>query len=107
MNPRILVAYYTRSGHTKKLAESIATSLGADREQITDRVDRSGLLGYLRSGFEGSFERLVEIDPGVHDPKTYDLVIVGTPISECLGREPRSRVPATPPWQHARGGVLL
>ncbi len=80
MPGRILVVYYSRSGHTKQIAQQIAQTLGADIEAIVDPTDRSGLLGYLRSGYQAYRERTVEIGPAVHDPSAYDLVVIGTPI---------------------------
>ena len=80
MKPRILVVYFTRTGHTKQVAHSIAAALEADTEEIADPTTRSGVRGYLRSGFEAAFKRPVPIGPAVHDPAQYELVIVGTPI---------------------------
>ena len=48
----VLVVYFSRTGHTRVLAEGIARALGADLEEIRDRTDRTGLLGWLRSGAE-------------------------------------------------------
>jgi len=80
MPGRILVAYYSRSGHTKQIAERIAQVAGADLEAIIDPTDRSGLLGYLRSGYQAYRQRTVEIGPALHDPSAYDVVVIGTPI---------------------------
>jgi len=80
MAPHILVAYYSRTGNTKAIAEKIAAALGADLEPIIDHTRRSGPLGYLRSAFEALFHRPADIGPAVHQPAAYDLVIVGTPI---------------------------
>ncbi len=80
MSPRILVVYFSRTGHTKQIAERLASTLGADLEAISDQTNRSGLLGYLRSGLEAFSRRVIDIGTSVHDPSSYDLVIVGTPI---------------------------
>ncbi|HSN30884.1 MAG TPA: hypothetical protein VLT45_31565 [Kofleriaceae bacterium] len=80
MPGRILVVHYSRSGHTKQLAEQIAQTVGADLEAIVDPTDRSGLLGYLRSGYQAARQRTVGIGPAAHDPSAYDLVVIGTPI---------------------------
>lgn len=80
MGSRILIVYFTRTGTTKQLAETIATSTRGDLEAITERRKRSGLFGYLRSGYEAARRRLVPIDPATHAPSTYDLVVIGTPI---------------------------
>jgi flavodoxin len=77
---RVLVVYFSRSGHTKQVAERVARALGADLEAIRDHADRGGWLGYLRCGFETALGASSEIDPPRHDPSRYDLVVVGTPV---------------------------
>jgi hypothetical protein len=78
--PHVLVAYYSRSGHTKRLARAIATALDADLEEIHDPTDRSGLLGYLRSGLEAYAGVLAGVEHPRRDPTDYDVVVVGTPV---------------------------
>jgi flavodoxin len=78
--PRILVVYFSRSGHTRQVAVQIAASVGADLEEIVDPTPRSGLFGYLRCGREAYFKRLPPIADAVRNPADYDLVIVGSPI---------------------------
>jgi len=78
--PRILVIYFTRTGHTGLVAAQVAGALGADLEAIVDPTKRSGVLGYLRSGQQAFFRRLAPIAALEHDPGAYDLVVVGTPI---------------------------
>ncbi len=80
MSARVLVVYYSRTGTTKRVAGAIAAAVGGDLEEISDRTKRTGLLGYLRSGYEAARRRQIPIGPAIHDPSTYDLVIVGTPI---------------------------
>jgi flavodoxin len=77
---KVLVLYYSRSGHTRRLAERIALALGADLEPITDQRPRSGLIGYLRSGFEATTGRLATIAPITRDLAAYDLVVIGSPV---------------------------
>jgi flavodoxin len=77
---RILVAYYSLSGNTERVAKDIAMRLGAEREQIGDLKNRRGLLGYLRAAIDSIRERPAELaDIGKH-PDDYALTIVGTPI---------------------------
>jgi flavodoxin len=88
---RILVAYYSRTGTTEKVAHALATALGADIEAIVDHTRRRGIIGYLRSGYEATLGRLVLIAPATRDPWSYDLVVVGTPIwNQCLSSPVRS-----------------
>lgn len=77
---RILVAYYSRSGTTRRLAEQLAHALDADIEAIEDPTDRTGVLGYLRSAFQGLRRTRVDVRPALLEPHAYDLVLVGTPI---------------------------
>src|SRR5512138_692896 len=75
-----LVVYFSRSGHTRVLADGIARALGADLEEIRDRTDRAGLLGWLRSGLETVLGVTAEIERPRHDPGRYEVVIVGGPV---------------------------
>lgn len=85
---KTLVIYYSRSGHTEKLARSIADALDADLEPIVDKTSRRGLLGYLRSGYEAVSKKLAPIDAPKHDLASYDLVVVGTPIWGAMPSSP-------------------
>ena len=78
--PRILVAYYSRSGNTEQVARALAAELGADLERIVDRTDRRGVLGYLRAGRDAIRRRGTEIAPPSTDPPRYDLLLIGTPV---------------------------
>ncbi|KUK27085.1 MAG: hypothetical protein XD60_0760 [Acetothermia bacterium 64_32] len=77
---KTLVAIYSRSGTTLSVGKRIADALGADLEVIEDRVNRRGILGFLRSGYEALAKRVPPIAEPKHDPGDYDLVVVGTPI---------------------------
>lgn len=76
---KILVVFYSRTGITKKVAEILADKLGADLEELKDLQDRSGVMGYLKSGRDAVKKKLSEIKAIEKDPSAYDLVIVGTP----------------------------
>lgn len=52
-NMKTLIAYYSRTGHTEQVAKEIAARCQADVDRIRDDgVDRSGLWGYLCSGWQ-------------------------------------------------------
>jgi flavodoxin len=78
---RTLVVYYSRSGHTRAVAEEIARALGgAEVEEIRDTVDRSGLRGYWRSFRDAIRKRTTTlVNPG-RNVGDYDLVVVGVPV---------------------------
>jgi len=75
---KALVVYYSRTGNTKHVAETMAKNLNCDIEEIVDNKKRSGVVGsasaYLRPKAPTSIKELK------HNPKDYDMVIIGTPI---------------------------
>lgn len=77
---KTLLVYYSRTGITKRIAEEIAQSLNCDVEEIVDTEKRSGIIGYIKSGYETARNKLPEIESPKHDLSQYELLIVGTPI---------------------------
>jgi flavodoxin len=77
---RILVVFYSRTGATLKVAESLSSMLRCDIEEIFDKKNRKGLFGYVRCGMDAAFKRLTVISEVKSDPTLYDVVVVGTPI---------------------------
>ena len=77
---RTLVVYYSRKGHTAQLAEQIAKELGADTEEIVDRKQRCGPLGWMSSGRESMKDVPAEIEEPKRDPAGYGLVVIGGPV---------------------------
>jgi flavodoxin len=75
----ILVAYYSRSGHTRKVAQDIASLLNADIEEIVDLKTRKGIFGYIGAGRDAVMSKIVPIGEIKKDPAAYDIVIIGTP----------------------------
>jgi flavodoxin len=75
-----LVVYYTRSGNTRFVAETIAAEIGSDVEEVVDLKKRSGVFGYLSGGSDARRGKETEIAPTKKSPSEYDLVIVGSPI---------------------------
>jgi DNA polymerase (family X) len=68
---KILVAYYSHSSHTKKMAREIARTAGADLEAIREERDRSGLWGYLVSTWQSFVHEAAPILPTQEDPSHY------------------------------------
>jgi flavodoxin len=75
-----LVIYYSRTGHTAKIAQELADALECDIEEIIDTKKRSGVLGWLRSGRDAGNQSLTVLKDPIKDPANYDLVIIGTPL---------------------------
>ena len=77
---KTLVAFYSRTGTTKKVGQDIAKALKCDKEAIVDTVNRMGPIGYIRSGRDSMKRNLTKLKKTKKDPAKYGLVIVGTPI---------------------------
>jgi len=77
---KVLVVFYSRTGHTEQTALELADLCGADTERLHNHTDRSGWLGYLRCAFEAIVGRRPHIRSCRHHPQDYDLVIIGTPV---------------------------
>ena len=75
---RKLVAYYSRTGNTKFVAEKIAEQLDADL-CVVDKKNRKGKLIFLTGGFVGMRKKLTEIEL-TNSVEDYDLVVVGSPV---------------------------
>jgi len=86
-----LVVYYSRDGSTKKVAEALAKELGSDVEELVDKKDRKGPLGYLMGGKDATLKSLTDLGPLKYDPSAYELVLVGTPVwSFTMAPAPRT-----------------
>jgi flavodoxin len=77
---KTLILYYSRTGTTKIAAEKIAAALCADIEEIIDKKDRSGPMGWILSGRDAMKKNLTETGPLKKILSAYDLVVVGTPV---------------------------
>jgi len=77
---KALIVYYTRTGQTKVVAETIRAILQCDVEELADTQKRSGLFGYMRAGRQTMKKELTVLKPLAKDPSQYDVVVVGTPV---------------------------
>jgi len=77
---KILVSFYSRSGKTKKVAETVSEILKCDKEEIFDIKSREGIVGFLSAGTDANLRRLTTIKEIKNNPSLYDLVIIGTPV---------------------------
>ena len=75
-----LIAYFSGTGNTKHVAETIAELCQADIERIEEMRPRKGFFGYLAAGRDAWRNRASEIRAAKIDPASYDLVVVGTPV---------------------------
>jgi flavodoxin len=77
---RVLVVYYSRTDTTRKVAEELQHDLNADIEEIIDKKNRGGSIGWLMAGRDAGNKTLTEILDLSRDPSNYDLVVIGSPV---------------------------
>ena len=77
---KILIAYYSRTGQTRRLVESIAEYCDAELESLDAVREYKGYFGYLRAGREALSKTPAPIRSITKDPGEFDLVVVGTPV---------------------------
>ena len=75
-----LVVYYSRTGNTKSIAETIAVELGADIEEVVDLKNRQGKLAFLPAGRDAMRGKETEIAQTKRTPADYNLIIIGQPV---------------------------
>jgi len=75
-----LVVYYSRTGNAKFVAETIASTIGADIEEVVDLKKRGGPVGFLSGGKDATQGKETEIAETKRQPKDYGLIILGTPV---------------------------
>jgi len=75
-----LVLYYSRTNKTKYVAEKIAQELKADIERITEKKDRTGMLGYLSAGRDAMTKKGSVVNPIKSRIDDYDTIIIGQPV---------------------------
>lgn len=73
------IVYYSRDGHTDRLARQLAETLDADLFQITTDRYTSKSLGYLRAGFDSLTGRMPTIAP-IPNLSGYASLSLGAPI---------------------------
>jgi len=76
---KILIIFYSRTGTTKKVAQSLAQKLNCEAEEIFDTKKRQGGWGYLMAGRDAIQKKLTTLKEIRNKPADFDLVILGTP----------------------------
>jgi len=76
---KILIAYFSRTGITKKAVDRMRQILNCDTDEIKCDKNYGGMKGYFAAGTEVNKKALTEAGSS-KDPASYDLVIVAGPV---------------------------
>jgi len=77
---KTLIVYYSRTGNTKKIAETIARELNFDIAEIKETKKITGIIGWLLAGKNALLKKTTAIGKMHHNIADYDLIILGTPV---------------------------
>lgn len=76
-----LVAYFSLTGNTQYIAETIAEAVGADLLRLEPvRPYPGGFMRYLIGGMQAMFKAKPALKPFDKNPVDYDLWFIGTPV---------------------------
>ncbi len=74
-----LIVYYSRTGNTRTISESIKDTLGCDIREIKDLKDRSGILGFIGGMIDVKKNPMTDISPKEVRVEDYNLLLIGSP----------------------------
>ena len=77
--PKPLIVYYSRTGNTRAISESIKDTLECDIQEIKDLKDRSGFSGFIGGMIDVRENPTTDISPTEVRLEDYNLFIIGSP----------------------------
>ena len=77
---KVLVVYYSLSGHTKKIADFIAAQTQADIYEITVKEQYTSPSVYTKSKKELDNKQYPELAKELPDVSAYDVIFIGGPV---------------------------
>ena len=77
---KTLIIYYSESGKTKIVAETLSVKLNGDLIQIEDKKNRRGFKNKMTASLDAMRENKTEISPRRVDVSDYDIIYFGTPV---------------------------
>jgi flavodoxin len=75
-----LIVYYTLTGTNKMIAEELQKRFSCDVGEIKTASKRSGIWGFVVSGYENFFNKDAELQPFTMDLNAYNPIIICTPL---------------------------
>ncbi|WUR10994.1 flavodoxin [[Empedobacter] haloabium] len=76
----LLVVYYSRTGYTRRVAQSLAHAGAADIEELLPLRGYAGQWGYVRAALDALLRRKPALAPLRYRPEEYETVLVGVPV---------------------------
>jgi len=80
LTPKTLIIYYSRTGITRLISETLNNHINADLLELQDPIDRSGSWGYMKSAYSAFRHQHAPIKPEKPDISTYSNIIIASPV---------------------------
>ena len=82
MTQKNLIVYYSLTGNTQFIADSIKEAIDADVQVIKPIKDLNPNSGsrFLWGGMQATMKKKPELEPLKYDPSDYDMIIIGSPV---------------------------
>ena len=74
-NMKTLITYYSRTGNTKTVGQTLAHTLNADIDEIIDEKARMGWVNFMRAGRDARSRRTTRIQV-TKKPEDYDRILI-------------------------------
>ncbi|MFK7938770.1 MAG: hypothetical protein AB8B82_05285 [Roseovarius sp.] len=78
--PTTGIVYYSRSGHSKRLAITLAKRLNGTLIPLSDPKYPMGALGYMRAGYDSLRQRCVLAPQRFETLSTFDQIVICGPV---------------------------
>lgn len=75
-----IIIYYSRTGRTKLIAQTLAKEKNMNIVEIKDKTNRSGAIGFIKGTLDSMINNSTTIEPVTIDLDKYDTVYIGTPV---------------------------
>jgi flavodoxin len=75
-----LIVYYTLTGKNKIIAEELQKQLNAPVAELKLVSERSGIWGFIVSGYENFFDKDAELQPFTTDLAPHNPIIICSPV---------------------------
>ena len=75
-----LIVYYSLTGKNKIISAELKQQLNADIAELKTASERSGIWGFVVSGYENIFDKDADLQPFTIDIAAYNPIIICAPI---------------------------
>ncbi|MGB5911130.1 MAG: flavodoxin [Promethearchaeia archaeon] len=82
MIEKILIVYYSLTGNTQFIAETIRDTIKADILELkpVKELSPSSSMKYMRGGYQSTTKKKPKLNEIAKNPLDYDLIFLGTPV---------------------------